>query len=54
MTVLMCMNCGWIYDQVAGDVESGIAPGTAWEDVPEDWKCPDCGAGKSDFDMVEV
>jgi rubredoxin len=54
MKVLMCMNCGWIFDQAAGDAESGIAPGTAWEDVPDDWKCPDCNAGKSDFDMVEV
>jgi len=54
MPVLMCMNCGWIYDPTAGDPEAEIAPGTAWEDVPEDWKCPDCGAGKSDFDMVEV
>jgi rubredoxin len=48
------MNCGWIFNQAAGDAESGIAPGTAWEDVPDDWKCPDCNAGKSDFDMVEV
>jgi rubredoxin len=54
MKVWMCMNCGWTYDQAAGDAEGAIAPGTAWEDVPEDWKCPDCGAGKSDFDMVEV
>jgi rubredoxin len=48
------MNCGWIYDSAAGDAETGITPGTAWEDIPDDWKCPDCGAGKSDFDMVEV
>jgi rubredoxin---NAD+ reductase len=54
MMVLMCMNCGWIYDSAKGDPESGISPGTAWKDVPEDWKCPDCNAGKSDFDMVEV
>jgi rubredoxin-NAD+ reductase len=54
MPVLMCQNCGWIYDQAAGDPESGIEPGTGWDDVPEDWKCPDCGAGKSDFDMVEI
>jgi rubredoxin len=54
MKVLMCMNCGWIYDSSVGDPESGIAPGTLWEDVPEDWKCPDCNAGKNDFDMVEV
>jgi rubredoxin-NAD+ reductase len=50
----MCMNCGWIYDQARGDPAAGIAPGTAWEDVPADWKCPDCGSGKVDFEMVEV
>ncbi|MBB5705120.1 rubredoxin [Sphingopyxis panaciterrulae] len=50
----MCMNCGWIYEQEVGDPEGGIAPGTAWEDIPDDWKCPDCGSLKSEFDMVEI
>ncbi|WP_260583671.1 rubredoxin [Sphingopyxis sp. PET50] len=50
----MCMNCGWIYEQELGDPEGGIAPGTAWEDIPDDWKCPDCGALKAEFDMVEI
>lgn len=50
----MCLNCGWVYYQEKGDPENGIAPGTAWEDVPDTWKCPDCGSPKSDFDMVEL
>lgn len=54
MKAWMCMNCGWVYDQAAGDPAGGIAPGTAWEDVPDDWKCPDCGALKAEFDMEEI
>jgi rubredoxin len=50
----MCMNCGYVYDQALGDPAAGIAPGTPWEDVPADWKCPDCASPKSDFDMVEI
>ena len=49
-----CMMCGWIYDEALGDPDEGIAPGTSWEDIPEDWSCPDCGASKEDFEMVEV
>lgn len=49
-----CIVCGWIYDEAAGVPEEGIAPGTAWDDIPDDWVCPDCGAGKDDFEMVEV
>ena len=52
--VLMCIICGWMYDEKNGSPEDGLAPGTRWEDVPEDWLCPDCGAGKEDFEMVEV
>jgi rubredoxin len=37
-----------------GLAEDGIAPGTRWDDIPEDWSCPDCGAAKSDFEMVEL
>jgi len=48
------MNCGWVYDQSVGDPAGDIAAGTAWEDIPNDWKCPDCGALKSEFDMVEI
>jgi rubredoxin len=50
----VCLNCGWTYDQAAGDPASGVAPGTAWEDIPDDWACPDCGATKSDFEMMEL
>lgn len=50
----MCLICGWIYDEEAGDEESGIAPGTRWEDVPMNWTCPECGARKDDFEMVEI
>ena len=54
MKTYMCLICGLIYDEVAGWPEDGIAPGTPWSDVPADWKCPECGAGKSDFEMVEL
>ena len=50
----MCMICGFIYDEAEGLPEEGIAPGTAWADIPEDWECPDCGVSKADFEMVEV
>ncbi len=50
----MCVNCGYIYDQEAGDPTGGIEPGTRWEDIPDNWTCPDCGAAKDDFEMVEV
>ncbi len=49
-----CMVCGFTYDEAAGLPEEGIAPGTRWADVPDDWCCSECGAAKSDFDMVEV
>lgn len=41
--------CGYVYDPAVGDAETGIAPGTSWENVPEDWVCPICGLGKSAF-----
>ncbi len=49
-----CMMCGFIYDEQEGWPEDGIEPGTPWKDVPDDWVCPECGASKSDFEMVEV
>ena len=49
----MCVVCGWIYDEEMGDPDSGLGPETRWDDVPESWVCPDCGAGKEDFEMVE-
>ena len=52
--VWMCIICGWIYDEAKGAPEEGLEPGTRWEDVPDYWVCPDCGAGKEDFEMIEV
>lgn len=49
-----CILCGFVYDQALGMPNEGIAAGTPWESVPEDWFCPDCGASKDDFDMVEI
>lgn len=49
-----CIVCGFIYDEAEGWPEDGIAPGTPWEKVPENWLCPDCGVGKSDFEMIEI
>ena len=49
-----CVVCGLIYDEALGWPEDGIEPGTRWEDVPEDWLCPDCGVGKEDFELIEA
>ncbi len=48
-TVYICEACGWEYDPEQGDPDGGIAPGTAFEDIPDDWVCPVCGVGKEDF-----
>jgi rubredoxin len=45
--------CGYIYDEDAGCPENGVAPGTKWADVPDDFTCPDCGLGKDDFELIE-
>ncbi|RPH97440.1 MAG: rubredoxin [Lysobacterales bacterium] len=50
----MCIICGWVYEEEKGCPEEGLAPGTRWEDVPEFWVCPDCGASKDDFEMIEI
>ena len=49
-----CLICDWEYDEALGSPDDGIAPGTKWDDVPDDWTCPDCGASKADFQMIEV
>jgi rubredoxin len=54
MKTYQCIVCGYVYDEAAGSPSEGIAPGTKWEDVPDSWVCPDCGVGKSDFEMVEI
>lgn len=48
-----CVICGFVYDEAAGLEEEGFPPGTRWEDIPDDWACPDCGVGKADFEMIE-
>lgn len=48
----ICVICGYIYDEEKGVPDEGIAAGTRWEDVPDDWLCPDCGVGKSEFELV--
>ena len=45
----LCDLCGYVHDEAAGDPDNGIAPGTKWEDLPADWVCPLCGAGKDEF-----
>jgi rubredoxin len=47
-----CSVCGYVYDEAVGDPDGGIAPGTKWEDIPDDWVCPTCGVGKDDFQEV--
>ena len=45
----ICNACGWIYDEAKGDPDSGLAPGTRYEDIPDDWACPLCQVTKADF-----
>ncbi len=49
MRTYTCKVCGYVYDEAAGDPDNGVAPGTLWADVPEDWTCPVCGASKEEF-----
>ena len=53
MKKFVCSICGYIYDPIAGDPDSGIEPGTAFYDIPDNWVCPDCGVGKDDFEPLE-
>ena len=50
----VCLVCGWVYDERKGSPEDGLMPGTRWEEVPDDWVCPGCGATKESFVMAEV
>ena len=50
----VCQICGWLYEEEKGAPEEDVAPGTRWEDIPINWTCPECGARKEDFEMVEV
>ena len=51
MNQYVCLDCGWTYDEETGLPEQAIAAGTKWEDLPEDFKCPDCDVLKSDTEM---
>ena len=51
---MQCILCGYIYDEELGDEDEGLAPGTKWDDIPDDWECPDCGATKESFVMSPI
>jgi flavin reductase (DIM6/NTAB) family NADH-FMN oxidoreductase RutF/rubredoxin len=53
MTKYKCTVCGYIYEPEKGDPESGIKPGTSFEELPDDWECPICGVGKDEFEEVK-
>lgn len=48
-----CTVCGYIYDPSKGDPEHGIKPGTAFENIPDSWTCPECGVSKSEFELIK-
>lgn len=50
--IWVCVICGLVYDPQLGLPDEGIAPGTAFEDIPDDWSCPDCGCSKEDFEPL--
>jgi rubredoxin len=49
----MCVVCGFVYNEEEGLPDEGIAPGTRWKDIPNEWECPDCAANKADFELIE-
>lgn len=53
MDKYICTVCDWVYDPEIGDPEHGVAPGTKFEDIPDDWVCPLCGVGKEDFEKID-
>ena len=54
MSAYRCRVCDYTYDEAKGVEREGFTPGTGWDRIPDDWRCPDCGAAKADFEMVEV
>lgn len=48
----ICLPCGYVYDESVGDPDTGLAPGTRFDDIPDDWMCPDCGVSKADFELM--
>ena len=53
MKKYVCDVCGYVYDPAKGDPDNGVQPGTAFEDLPADWVCPECGAGTDEFSPAE-
>jgi rubredoxin len=53
MSKYECIACGYIYDPAKGDPSQGVKPGTSFDDLPADWVCPDCGAGKDQFEQIK-
>ena len=53
MAKWQCLSCGYIYDPEKGDPDGGIKPGTPFEDLPDDWVCPECGADKDSFERID-
>ncbi len=53
MSRYKCTICGYVYDPAIGDNDNAVVPGTAFEDLPDDWTCPECGAGTDQFEAVE-
>ncbi|WP_022948382.1 rubredoxin [Methylohalobius crimeensis] len=49
----VCVVCGYIYDEAEGDPDGGLPPGTRFEDIPDDWVCPECASSKDDFELLE-
>ena len=49
----ICVSCGFIYDPTEGDPDGGVPPGTEFDDIPNDWFCPVCGARKRDFELLD-
>ena len=48
-----CVVCGWVYDEEKGDPDSGVAAGTKWDELPDDWVCPMCGASREEFELID-
>ena len=52
MSKYKCTVCGYVYDPAVGDATQGVAPGTAFENLPDTWTCPECGVGKDMFEKI--
>ncbi len=53
MKKYLCTVCGYVYDPAAGDPNGGVQPGTKFEDIPDEWVCPECGVDKGAFEVQE-